>query len=57
MDYGMIYENDNIDIWFEPITDEIDGFVVYNKDHSINSIYTPTGVGEWLKYIKSKDIL
>lgn len=43
MDYKLVYEDENIEIWFEPITDEIDGFVVYNKDehYSIVGVYTP----------------
>lgn len=41
MDYGLVYENENVEVWFEPITDEEDGFVINNKDdvHSIRGIY------------------
>lgn len=43
MNYKLIYEDENIEIWFEPITDKVDGFVVHNKDEhrSIIGIYTP----------------
>lgn len=41
IEYGMIAETDEIEIWYEPINDEIDGFVIHNKDeeHSIVKIY------------------
>lgn len=43
LEYGMFYETDKVEIWYEPITDTIDGFVIYNKDeeHSIIRIYLP----------------
>lgn len=39
LEYGCIYENDKYDVWFEPVTDEVDGFVIRNKDGSIKDIY------------------
>lgn len=38
-DYGIIKETKEYDIWFEPITDTINGFVVRNKDGSIAEVY------------------
>lgn len=36
---GLIKSMDDYDIWFEPITDTINGFVIRNKDGSIKEIY------------------
>jgi hypothetical protein len=32
LEYGLIKEYKDSDLWFEPITDEIDGFVIRSKD-------------------------
>ncbi|WP_373266148.1 hypothetical protein [Hungatella hathewayi] len=37
---GLIKSIDDYDIWFEPITDSISGFVIRNNDGSIKEIYT-----------------
>lgn len=39
-DIGLIKSGKDYGIWYEPITDTINGFVVRNKDGSINEIYT-----------------
>lgn len=40
LDYGLIREFKDTDLWFEPITDEIDGFVLRSKDGvEIKGIY------------------
>ena len=40
IDYGVIKSYKNFDLWFEPITDEIDGFVMRKKgDGSIIGIF------------------
>ncbi len=38
--YGLKLENNLYDIWFEPITDELDGFVMRSKDGVIIKIYS-----------------
>jgi len=40
MEYGIVKElDDGNTIWFEPITDEIDGFVVRDSNSGIVSVY------------------
>lgn len=39
--YGLIEEfEDGTTLWYEPITDVIDGFTLRNQDGSIIRIYT-----------------
>ena len=38
--YGVIKEYDNFDLWYEPITDEIDGFVLRDKNGGIVSVFS-----------------
>lgn len=39
--YGLIKEfEDGTTLWYEPITDVIDGFTLRNRDGSIIRIYT-----------------
>jgi hypothetical protein len=40
-DLGLIKETETYDIWFEPITDEINGFVIRDKEGIILQIYMP----------------
>jgi hypothetical protein len=40
-DIGIIKETESYDLWYEPITDEINGFVVRNKEGFIIQIYMP----------------
>lgn len=39
LDYGVIKEYEDSDLWYEPITDILDGFILRNKDQSIVAIY------------------
>jgi hypothetical protein len=39
LDYGCIKEYDDCDLWFEPITDIIDGFVIRDKNDGIIKIF------------------
>ena len=39
LNYGIICESDDTDLWYEPLTDILDGFVLRNKDQSIVAIY------------------
>lgn len=39
-DYGIVKEYGDCDLWFEPITDELDGFVLRSLDQSIKAVYT-----------------
>lgn len=32
LEYGIVKEYSDYDLWYEPITDEIDGFVLRNKN-------------------------
>ena len=32
LEYGIVKEYDNYDLWYEPITNEIDGFVLRTKE-------------------------
>ena len=38
-DIGLIKETEKYDIWYEPITDEINGFVIRDKNGYIMDIY------------------
>lgn len=40
LNYGVIAKFDNSELWYEPITDELNGFVLYNKDGLPVSMYT-----------------
>jgi len=40
-DIGLIKETESYDLWFEPITDEINGFVIRDKKGFIKQIYMP----------------
>jgi hypothetical protein len=40
IEYGLIKEYDDFDIWYEPITDEIDGFVIRSKDGYILKVFS-----------------
>ena len=49
LDYGLVNEYDDLDLWYEPITDEIDGFVTRNKDGTIKDVYM-----KWEFYVKNR---
>ena len=38
--YGVIKEHSDYDLWYEPITDDIDGFVLRDKNGGIVSIFS-----------------
>lgn len=40
-DIGLIKETNSYDIWFEPVTDEINAFVIRDKEGYILQIYMP----------------
>jgi hypothetical protein len=42
--YGIIREFDNSCLWFEPITDTKDGFVLRDIDDNIISIFTESAI-------------
>ena len=39
LEYGLVKEYDEYDLWFEPITDTNDGFVIKSKDDEILEMY------------------
>jgi hypothetical protein len=39
LEYGIVKEFDNYDLWFEPITDKIDGLVIRNKEGCILDVF------------------
>lgn len=39
--YGLIYENDKINVWYTPIVEDMNGFVVYDKNNVIQEVYLP----------------
>lgn len=44
--YGIIQEfEDGTTLWFEPITDERDGFALRQSDGSIQSVYSDDNYG------------
>lgn len=42
IEYGIMKEYENFTLWFEPITDTLDGFVLREKEypHAIVEVYT-----------------
>jgi hypothetical protein len=38
---GLIRDAENYDIWFEPLTDGINGFVIRDKSGYILQVYSP----------------
>jgi len=40
LEYGLIQEFDTYDLWCEPITDEIDAFVLRSKEGYILAVYS-----------------
>lgn len=45
--YGIVGRFEGLEVWFEPITDEIDGFVIREPNGHIVRVYMPhdeTGV-------------
>ena len=49
--YGIIKEYDNYDLWYEPITDEIDGFVLRDKDGCIIYIFSKNNDDDKTGYV------
>jgi len=39
LEYGVVKEFKDTDLWYEPITDVLDGFVLRKKNQSIVAIY------------------
>lgn len=37
--YGIVKEYENCTLWFEPITDELNGFVLRTKTDAIIEVY------------------
>ena len=39
--YGIVGQFEGLEVWFEPITDEIDAFVIRKQNGHIVQVYVP----------------
>jgi hypothetical protein len=57
-EYGIIAEFQNTILWYEPITDEVNGFVLRQKEDSgILAIYREENTESWMKHENPDDVI
>ena len=56
LDYGIIYKfNNGYSLWYEPITDILDGFVIRDSKDNIYTVFSEDKIDNKYKYSEYHD--